>query len=90
MNLTYEFILLYSMRTFVFKVIKMAGKKFIQYVTRCRRVYGDDGHVVYDPEAPHPGWDAYETEYDENGKYIPGSYKRVPEKDKEPNKKGFS
>lgn len=62
------------------------AKTFTQYRTRIRRgdawcqaLERNDGTYV-----PHPGWDAYDVDYDKDGNSIPGSFRRNPEKDREP------
>ena len=70
-----------------FRRTETADGELIYEHIRFRRTETADGEVIYEYNSTHPGWDAYETLYDEHGNYIPGSYKsykRVPEKDKEP------
>lgn len=59
-------------------------KTLTQYVTRIRRdddwtktVMENNRKVPY-----HPGYDAFETTTNENSRYVPGSFKKVPKKDK--------
>jgi len=60
-------------------------KTLTQYLTRCRRDVPWPTIVVDNIEVMvHPGFDAWDIDYDENGNWIPEGSRRNPEKDREP------